>query len=146
MHSETASQILPRSFYDRPTLKVAEDLPAAMLVRALQPLEGIAAMEKIKGKTVADLRLLTTGPGRLCKSMDIDLALNGVDMCIRGPLYVEEGAKERFTMGKSKRIGVQFAGEYAEKPWRFFIEGNPFVSKWVLRKRKKRGRPEAKTG
>ena len=116
----------------------SEGVPAAVLIRACEPLKGIGAMEKIRGKTVTDLRLLTTGPGRLCKSMGIDLTLNYVDMCDRGPLYIEDAMHESFEIGQSKRIGVQYAGEYAEKPWRFFIRGNPFVSKWVLRKKRKR--------
>jgi len=101
--------------------------PAAVLIRAGEPLQGVDVMWGLrkKAKTVNDL---SSGPGKLCMAMDIDRALNGADLCKKGALYLEEGKAENFEIVSSKRIGVDYAGEYSDKPWRFYIKNNPFVS------------------
>lgn len=105
----------------------SEGYPAAVLIRAGEPLEGVDAMWNLrkKAKTIKDL---TSGPGKLCMAMDIDRTLNGADVCKKGPLYLEEGEAENFETVCGKRIGVDYAGEYRDKPWRFYIKGNTFVS------------------
>jgi len=101
--------------------------PAAVLIRAGEPLEGAGAMRALrkKAKKIEDL---TSGPGRLCMALGIDRALNGADICRRGPLYVEDSEDAVFEVVSCKRIGVDYAGEYRDRPWRFYIKGSPFVS------------------
>ncbi|HTY91045.1 MAG TPA: DNA-3-methyladenine glycosylase [Methanocella sp.] len=106
--------------------------PAAVLVRAGEPLEGLDAMRALrkKAKKIGDL---ASGPGRLCMALGIDRALNGADLCKRGPLYVEDGDGEGFDIVSCKRVGVDYAGEYKDKPWRFYVKGSPFVSVMATR-------------
>jgi DNA-3-methyladenine glycosylase len=58
----------------------------------------------------------------------LDRALNGADLCKKGALYLEEGKAENLEIVCGKRIGVDYAGEYKDKPWRFYVKNNPFVS------------------
>ncbi len=105
---------------------------AAVLVRALEPLEGLALMEQRRGTT--RVRDLARGPGRLCQALDIDLELDGVALLDDGrlwlaaPLSAADAAKAR--IGTSKRIGITKA---AERLLRFYERANPFVSgpKWL---------------
>jgi DNA-3-methyladenine glycosylase len=101
--------------------------PAAVLIRAAEPVEGVDAMWGLrkKAKKAEDL---TSGPGRLCMALGIDRALNGADLCKKGPLYVEDGKEEAHEIISCKRIGVDYAAEYKDKPWRFYIKGSRFVS------------------
>jgi DNA-3-methyladenine glycosylase len=89
---------------------------AAVLIRAVEPLAGI------EGRT--------QGPGLVCRALGIDLGLNGADLCTAdSSLYVEPRRGPRPPVGTSARIGVDYAGAWASKPWRFFLPGNPFVSR-----------------
>jgi DNA-3-methyladenine glycosylase len=101
--------------------------PAAVLIRAAEPVEGVDAMWGLrkKAKKAEDL---TSGPGRLCMALGIDRALNGADLCKNGPLYVEDGKEEAREIISCKRVGVDYAAEYKDKPWRFYIKGSRFVS------------------
>ncbi len=94
----------------------------ACLVRALEPVEGARWMKK--RRCVESLHDLTSGPGKLCQAMAIDRRLNGTDL-LGGELYLlDSGASVR--VKRSPRIGIRNA---ADRPWRFFAEGNPFVTK-----------------
>lgn len=101
--------------------------PAAVLIRAGEPLEGVDAMRALRKKAKKPTDL-TSGPGRLCMALDIKRALNGADVCKKGPLYVEDSEDAVFEVVSCKRVGVDYAGEYKDKPWRFYIKGSPFVS------------------
>ncbi len=101
--------------------------PAAVLIRAGEPLEGEAQMRELREKAKSREEL-ASGPGRLCMAMAIDRALNGVDVCKKGPLYVEDGGPESREIVSCKRIGVEYAAEYKDKPWRFYIKDSPCVS------------------
>ncbi len=99
----------------------------AVLVRAVEPAEGVELMRRRRGKSMPD-RNLTSGPGKLCQALAVDLALNGVDLCGEDLWLEDRGFRvERIETGP--RIGVDYAGEWAKKPWRFWEAGNPFVSK-----------------
>ncbi|CAN5639119.1 DNA-3-methyladenine glycosylase [soil metagenome] len=103
------------------------DTPHAILVRAVQPLENIEIMRERRGK-MAD-KNLTSGPGKLCIALDIDRRFNNADLT-GNEIWLESGEKfstENITCGK--RIGIDYAEEYAEKPWRFWVKNNPFVSR-----------------
>lgn len=105
-----------------------EGFPAAVLIRALEPLEGLEIMRRYRlGQPD---RELTNGPAKLCQAMAIDRGFNGVDLCAGGVLFLEEGrivAQEE--IGASPRIGIK-ADELARSvPWRFYLQGNDFVSR-----------------
>ena len=74
-------------------------------------------------------RNLTSGPGKLCIALAIDRSLNGEDL--RGPrIWIEDYRSfNEQEIATGKRIGIDYAGEDAEKPWRFWVKENPFVSK-----------------
>ena len=104
------------------------DSPHAVLVRAVEPLENIEMMRERRGK-MAD-KNLTSGPGKLCIALDIDRRFNNADLT-GNEIWIEEG--EKFSteneIACGKRIGIDYAEEYTEKPWRFWVKDNPFVSK-----------------
>ncbi len=88
---------------------------SAVLLRALEPIEGLDAR--------------TQGPGLLSKAMGIDKALNGHDLQSSDFYIAEPDATLPFTIVKRPRIGVAYAGHWAKRLLRFYIRGNPFVSK-----------------
>jgi DNA-3-methyladenine glycosylase len=92
----------------------AEGTPHAVLLRALEPVERIDTT--------------THGPGLLCRAMGIDRGLNRTDLL--GPaLWIEKPAGYRPPrIGRSTRIGVDYAGDWAAKPWRYFDRDSPYVS------------------
>jgi DNA-3-methyladenine glycosylase len=95
----------------------------AALIRALEPVDGIAAMERHRGTTA--LRDLARGPGRLAQALAIDRALDGVDLCAPGPLWLAEDGREPGEIGVSTRIGIT---KDADRPLRFFLRDSRFVS------------------
>jgi DNA-3-methyladenine glycosylase len=76
-----------------------------------------------------DLRKLASGPGKLCLAMAIDKTLNGADMSRGNILYVEDRNEPPPKIAATPRIGVDYAGKWKDKPWRFLIRGSEFVSK-----------------
>jgi DNA-3-methyladenine glycosylase len=105
----------------------ATGVGAGVLIRALEPLEGIALMEARRG-TTKHLNL-TRGPGRLAAALAIDRSLNGVDLCAPGRLWLATaspgGQAKPGPIGRSPRIGIT---REVERPWRFYERGSPFVS------------------
>ncbi len=96
---------------------------AGVLLRALEPLEGIALMEHHRGtQRLVDL---TRGPGRLAKAMDIDKRYDGVDLCAEGPLWLGAPVSRADAIGNSVRIGIT---REISQLYRFYERGNPFVS------------------
>ena len=106
--------------------------PEAVLIRALEPLEGVPAMIKRRG--ISDIRNLCSGPGKLCQAMAITIENYGDDLC-GNELYISEGVKD-FRVIASERVNIDYAEEYRNVLWRFFAEGNKFVS------RAKQNRPQ----
>lgn len=100
-----------------------EGTAAAILIRALEPLEGIALMER--NRKTKKLHDLTRGPGRLAAAFRIDRRHDGVDLCASGELWLGETDHRTGAIGKSVRIGITRAAEW---PLRFYERGNPFVS------------------
>ena len=101
----------------------AEGEPGAVLIRALEPVDGIGEMKKNRG--VLEVGQLTNGPGKLTKALWIDGAFNGEDLVKSGRLYVL-GREEPVRVEASARIGIS---KGRERQWRYFVDGNPFVSK-----------------
>ena len=107
--------------------------PHVVLIRAIEPVEGIEKMRERRGP-MPD-KNLTSGPGKLCIAMDIDRRLNGQDL-LRERIWLEDFKKFRAKeIAVGKRIGIDYAAEDAEKPWRFWLKENIFVSKSQNRKR-----------
>ncbi|MCR1971211.1 DNA-3-methyladenine glycosylase [Clostridium cochlearium] len=106
-----------------------------VLIRAIEPLEGIEKMAHLRyKKSISEIsktqfKNLTTGPGKLCIALNIDKNNNKQDLCNEGTLYIEYNDKERFNIVESKRIGIDYAEEAKDFLWRFYIEDNPWVSK-----------------
>ncbi|MFH2056843.1 MAG: DNA-3-methyladenine glycosylase [bacterium] len=99
-----------------------KDAPAAVLIRALEPVDGIKAMQRRRGTT--DLRALTSGPGKLCQALGITVADSGRDLTENGWHVIDDGHKVE-QIGRSGRIGIR---EATEKLWRFYDEESRFVS------------------
>lgn len=97
--------------------------PGAVLVRALEPIEGVARMARKRG--VSDPRDIANGPGKLTKALSIDGSFNGEDLVTSRRLWVERRGAP-IAVGTSARIGIS---KGLEKRWRFYEVGNRFVSK-----------------
>ncbi len=105
-----------------------EGKPEAVLIRGIEPVENIEEIKSnrsIKSKKEQDL---TNGPGKLCTALKIDKSLNGYDITRKCELYITEG-EEIEEIITAKRINIDYAEEYRDKHWRFYIKGNKFVSK-----------------
>jgi DNA-3-methyladenine glycosylase len=96
---------------------------AAILIRALEPLDGIGVMQRHRQTT--RLLDLTRGPGRLAAAFQIDRRHDGLDLCAPGPLWLGEISHPIGTIGKTVRIGITRAADHL---LRFYERGNPFVS------------------
>ena len=112
-------------------LNVSSEMPgigAGILIRALEPLEGIPIMRLNRG--TARLHDLARGPGRLCAALRIDRGLDGLDLCSEGPLWLADDNTEPGEIGVSIRIGIS---RDADRPLRFYRPGSPFVSgpRWL---------------
>ncbi|MGG1679422.1 DNA-3-methyladenine glycosylase [Neobacillus sp. NRS-1170] len=102
-----------------------EENPEAVLIRALEPVNGIDLMKNRRG--IDDVRKLTDGPGKLTKSLGITMADYGHPLTI-SPLYIAKGfCPESISAGK--RIGIDNSGEARDYPWRFWVTNNKFVSR-----------------
>jgi DNA-3-methyladenine glycosylase len=103
---------------------------AAVLIRALEPAEGIDLMQKHRKKNA--LKDLCSGPAKLTQALRISKRHGGVDLCARGvDVWIEAGEPPSARrVGRSPRVGVDYAPEpWRGKPWRFFVKDNPHVSK-----------------
>ncbi|MEA2742195.1 MAG: DNA-3-methyladenine glycosylase [Acetobacteraceae bacterium] len=96
---------------------------AGVLIRAIEPTDGITIMERNRGINRA--RDLARGPGRLCAALGIDRGLDGIDLGRTGPLWLGSDGQAPDEIGQSKRIGITRA---ADSPLRFYVRGNWFVS------------------
>ena len=128
--------------------------PAALLVRSVEPLDGIAAMRRARIDVAAarrrsrpagivaaeQIRLmsmdptgLARGPGLVCAALSIDRSLSGIDLLDPGaPLRLERAPADEPLppVSTGPRIGIGYAGAaWADQPWRFWITGNPAVSR-----------------
>jgi len=106
----------------------AEGVPAAVLLRAIEPLEGIELMRARRPKARKDAQL-TSGPARLCQAFGIDGSFNGADLCAPdASLYVEDRGLGHGPIVAAPRVGVDYAGKWAREPFRFYDAASPFVS------------------
>ena len=108
-------------------LNVTSELPevgAGVLLRAIEPLEGIDEMMANSGGTTR-LADLGRGPGRLTKALGVDLSQDGLDLCAAGPLWLGATAQRTGRIGKSVRIGIT---REVDRLLRFYERGNAHVS------------------
>jgi DNA-3-methyladenine glycosylase len=96
---------------------------AGVLIRALEPLEGIPIMRANRG--TERLHDLARGPGRLTAALQVDRSLDGIDLCRNGPLWLGRGDHEPGGIGQSTRIGI---AQDAHRLLRFYLRGSLFVS------------------
>lgn len=98
----------------------------AVLIRAVEPLQGAGDMKKNRG--VKDAMRVSNGPGKLCEALRIDMKLNRADLIKGGSLYIADVSKrvKKFKTAKGPRIGIK---QGTDKMWRFWIKGNGHVSK-----------------
>jgi DNA-3-methyladenine glycosylase len=106
--------------------------PSAVLIRAVEPLESIDVMRRFRDDPQKDTNI-ASGPGKLCMAMSIDKALNRADL-LGKTLWLEDRGLFSGAIQVSPRVGVDYAGEYKDKPWRFFEDGNPHVSRVRFRR------------
>jgi DNA-3-methyladenine glycosylase len=107
-------------------LNVSSDLEGigvGVLIRALEPLEGIPIMRFNRG--IERLLDLARGPGRLAMALRIDRSLDGLDLCRKGELWLRHDDREAGDIGQSIRIGIS---RDADRLLRFYVRGSPFVS------------------
>ncbi len=107
-------------------LNVSSEIPgtgAGVLIRAIEPLEGIPIMRA--NRSVERLRDLARGPGRLAAALRIDRGLDGLDLCREGPLWLARGGRDSGKIGKSVRIGIT---RDVNRLLRFYRRDSPFVS------------------
>ncbi len=99
----------------------AEGQPGGVLIRGLEPVFGVDRS--------------TDGPGKLSKALMVDMRLNRADLAGPRLTFAPDRTIADDAIEATRRIGVDYAGEWAEKLWRFSIVGNPFVSRWQRRSR-----------
>ncbi len=96
---------------------------AGVLLRALEPIEGVDRMERLRGD--AGLFDLARGPGRLSEAMQIDFKQDGLDLCAAGPLWLAASRRKPGDIGKSLRVGLT---RNVDRILRFYERGNAYVS------------------
>ena len=108
----------------------AEGIPEAVLIRGLQPVVGVDAM--LNNRNIDGFEL-SNGPGKLTKALGITKALDGI-MINEGQLLIDEQAcVTPRSICRSPRIGIPNKGDWTDEPLRFYVEGNPYVSKMPKR-------------
>jgi DNA-3-methyladenine glycosylase len=115
-------------YYQFNVVTASAGVPHAVLLRALEPVEGIERMRE--RRPVKRDRDLTSGPGKLCQALGLDRSFNAEHLL--GERVWIEAAEKRLApreIASGPRIGIDYAEEYREKPWRFWVKDNPYVSR-----------------
>ncbi len=101
------------------------DNPECVLIRALEPVEGIDIMKE--NRNTNNLKNICNGPGKLCMAMMLDKNCYGIDLC-GNELYIEIDNKT-YDIETSKRINIAYAEEAVDYMWRFTLKGSSYISK-----------------
>jgi DNA-3-methyladenine glycosylase len=102
--------------------------PEAVLMRALEPVEGTELMKKRRVTANSKITNLANGPSKLCMAMGLTKNQNGADLCTQ-PFYIRNGENvAEKDIIHTTRIGVNYADDWKDKPWRFYVKDNSFVS------------------
>jgi DNA-3-methyladenine glycosylase len=114
-------------YYQFNVVTNVEETPHAVLVRALEPVEGLPIMRRRRaGRSEYEL---TSGPGRLCVALGIDRGLDKDDL-LGDRVWIEEADSiSPGQIARGPRIGIDYAEKWVTKPWRFWLKDNPFVSR-----------------
>jgi DNA-3-methyladenine glycosylase len=114
-------------YYQFNVVTNVKDVPHAVLIRAVEPVEGIEIM-RTRRHSQPDHNL-TNGPGKVCIALGIDGNLDRADL-LGERVWIEEAEKiSSRKVSSGARIGIDYAEEWVDKPWRFLIRDNPFVSR-----------------
>lgn len=111
-----------------------ENKGEGVLIRAVEPLNEFDYLAKKRFNksyeelTMSKKRSLTNGPSKLCMAYSIDKAENYKKLYEKGDFYIEDSKKENFEIVETKRIGIDYAEEAVEFPWRFYIKDNKYIS------------------
>jgi DNA-3-methyladenine glycosylase len=115
---------------------------SAVLLRAVEPTDGVEIMQG--RRVVSNVRILCAGPGRLTQAYGVTRADNGMDLVSGKDLFVAHGDPiEQIGLGVGQRIGISVA---MEKPWRFYVIGSPFVSKFPTKRTRRVNRRPPELG
>jgi len=117
-----------------------EGMPQCVLIRAVEPVEGIEEMMRRRkvspagnrtSKTSSLVLNLTSGPGKLCQALGFDKSHYGFDVTRSPEVWLEDRGEKipGRDIVQTERIGIDYAGEWARKPWRFYVKSSPFVSR-----------------
>lgn len=112
-----------------------ENKGEGVLIRAVEPLNEFDYLAKKRFNESYDelseskKKALTNGPSKLCMALSIDKSDNYKNLYEKGDLYIEDGDGEKFEIVETKRIGIDYAEEAIDFPWRFYIKGNKYISK-----------------
>jgi len=100
----------------------------AILIRAIEPIDGIPTM--LRRRNISTLsKNITNGPGKFTQAMGITTSLGGIDLFEKQTFWIEDiGMQDKFQISSGPRIGIPYAEECIDWPWRFWIEGNKYVS------------------
>lgn len=114
-------------YYQFNVVTNVRDIPHAILIRAVEPIEGLELMrQRREGQPDHNL---TNGPGKLCIALGIDRELDNADL-LGKRVWIEERKKlPARQIACGPRVGIDYAEEWIDKPWRFWIKGNEFVSR-----------------
>ncbi len=117
-------------YYNLNIVAATEGVPEAVLIRSLEPVAGqkLAKANLEKFGRVRANRDLMKGPGKLCVALGLDKSFYGEDLISSKRIWVED-AGETPQIDASTRIGIDYAGHYRDKPWRFTVRGSKYVSK-----------------
>ena len=116
-----------------------ENIPECVLIRAVEPIINLDEisynrfLKPYEELTNYQIKNLTNGPGKLCKGLNIDRSLSGKDIFGK-ELYIEDNKCDNFEIVEDKRINIDYAEEDKDKPWRFYIKNNKYVS--IIKKNK----------
>lgn len=102
----------------------------AILIRSVEPLKGIATMLERRNAKESNPKVYS-GPAKLSQALGIDKSLNGLDLVKSNNIYLIDRGIDVKNIVKTTRIGIDYAEEDAFLPWRFYISGNKYVSKYI---------------
>lgn len=112
-----------------------KDFAEGVLIRAIEPLDNFEYLankrfnKPFKELTKAQIKNISNGPSKLCLAYSIDKDLNYAKLYERDNIYIEEGENIEFEIVETTRIGIDYAEEAIDFPWRFYIEDNNYISK-----------------
>ena len=107
----------------------AKNDPQAVLIRGVEPVNSLELIKENRDIKSSNIEDLTNGPGKLSEALEIDKSLNGCDLVKSNKLYLLDSEDNNFEIVAAPRVNIDYAEEYKDKKWRFYIRGNKFISK-----------------